>query len=201
MANTLLGVVNSYTESTAHPFAEGRFNQIEFFVQDNWRLRRNFTLDLGVRFVHIGPTYVAGQQVAYFDPAKYDPAKAPTLYQPVCPNNAATCTGTQRLARNPLTGELLNSTYIGKFVPGSGDFANGMVVVDGTPPQFENMAYYPSPRAGFAWDVTGDGRTAIRGGFGVNIDRYNDDTILSLVEQPPLLDTMTTNWHDAAGRC
>ena len=71
-----------------------------------------------------------------------------------------TCSGTQRLARNPLTGELVNQTYIGKFVPGSGDFANGMVVVEGTPPQFENMAYYPSPRAGFAWDVTGDGQTA-----------------------------------------
>ena len=104
--------------------------------------------------MHVGPTYVAGQQVAYFDPAKYDPAKAPVLYQPVCPHGAATCSGTQRMARNPLTGELLNSTYIGKFVPGSGDFANGMVVVDGTPPQFENKAFYPSPRAGFAWDVT-----------------------------------------------
>ena len=28
----------------------------------------------------------------------------------------------------------------------------------------------------------------------MNIDRYNDDTILSLVEQPPLMDTLTTNW-------
>ncbi len=28
----------------------------------------------------------------------------------------------------------------------------------------------------------------------MNIDRYNDDTILSLIEQPPLMDTLTTNW-------
>ena len=195
MANTLLGIVNSYTESTAHPFAEGRFNQIEFFVQDNWRLNRTFTVDLGVRFVHVGPTYVAGQQVAYFDPAKYDPAKAPLLYEPVCPpGTGLVCSGNQRLAKNPLTGELLNTTYIGKLVPGSGDFANGMVVVDGTPPQFKNNAYYPSPRAGFAWDVTGDGQTSIRGGFGMNIDRYSDDTILTLVQQPPLLDTLRTDW-------
>ena len=68
-ANALLGSINSYTESTSRPFAEGRFNQIEFFAQDNWRLSRKVTLDLGVRFVHIGATYVAGQQVAYFDPA------------------------------------------------------------------------------------------------------------------------------------
>ena len=191
-ANALLGVVNSYQESNAHPFAKGRFNEIELFVQDNWRLRRNFTFDLGVRFVHIGPTYVAGQQVAYFDPAAYNPAKAPKLYTAVCPNGTATCTGAQRVAMNPLTGEALNNTYLGKLVPGSGDFYNGMVVVNGTPPQYRNNAFYPSPRVGFGWDVTGNGQTAIRGGFGVNRDRYGDDQILSLVEQPPLLETYTT---------
>jgi hypothetical protein len=191
-ANALLGIVNSYTESNGHPFAEGRFNQVEFFVQDNWRLRRNFTVDMGIRFVHVGPTYVDDQKVAYFDPSKYDPAKAPKLYEPVCSNGAAACQNTLRVARNPLTGEILNSTYIGKLVPGSGDFYNGMVVADGTPPQYKNNAFYPSPRVGFGWDVTGDGSTAVRGGFGVNIDRYNDDQILALVEQPPLLETFTT---------
>ena len=38
-ANALLGSINSYTESTAKPYAEGRFNQVEMFVQDNWRVK------------------------------------------------------------------------------------------------------------------------------------------------------------------
>ena len=66
--------------------------------------------------VYMGPTFVAGQQVAYFDPAQWSAAKAPQLYTPVCSNGAAICSGTTRVARNPVNGALLNSTFIGKIV-------------------------------------------------------------------------------------
>ena len=45
------------------------FNQPEFFVQDNWRLTRQFTLDLGVRFSHIGVVYDRDRDIGWFDPA------------------------------------------------------------------------------------------------------------------------------------
>jgi hypothetical protein len=191
-ANALLGSINSYTESTSKPFAQGRFNQVEFFVQDNWRLKRNFTLDYGARFYYIGPTYVAGQDVAYFDPNAWSQGSAPQLFQAVCANGAATCPGTGRVAKNPTTGEVLNNTYIGKLVPGSGDFYNGMQIVKQT--VYDGKGILAAPRVGFAWDVTGDGKTAIRGGAGIFYDRYSDDVILSLTEQPPLIDTRTTDF-------
>ena len=42
------------------PVAHGQFMNTEFYVQDNWRVRRNFTIDAGVRFYYITPTQSAG---------------------------------------------------------------------------------------------------------------------------------------------
>ena len=195
-ANALLGSINSYTESTAKPYAEGRFNQAEGFVQDNWRVTSRLTLDLGVRFYYLGPTYVAGQDVSYFDAKKWSSAAAPLLFQAVCPNNAATCAGAARQARNPLTGQILNNTYIDKLVPSSGNFYEGMVVAKQT--VYDGKLLAPAPRVGFAWNVFGNGKTSVRGGWGVFYDRYQDDIILSLVEQPPLMDTRTTSFTTIA---
>src|SRR4029079_6030966 len=44
-SNALLGYVNSYSESTSHPDANSRFTNIEWFVQDNWRVVKNLTID------------------------------------------------------------------------------------------------------------------------------------------------------------
>ena len=184
-ANGLLGAVTQYQEADGHPSAHGQFVNTEFYVQDNWKLRRNFTLDAGVRFYYITPTQSEGDQVAVFDPTSFDAAQAPLLYVPVTSGGA-------RRAQNPLTGEILPLVYVGRLVPNSGNFINGMQVYEGTPQQ--SSPFRVAPRLGFAWDVTGDGRTAVRGGAGVFYDRYSDDNVLDLIELPPLLNTYTTNY-------
>ncbi len=184
-ANGLLGAITQYQESDGHPSAHGQFMNTEFYVQDNWKMKRNFTLDYGVRFYYITPTQSDGDDIAVFGPNDWVAGQAPKLYQPIS-------TPQGRRAVNPLTGEILPLVYVGRLVPGSGNFVNGMNVMEGTPQ--DSSPFRVAPRIGFAWDVTGDGRTAVRAGAGVFYDRYNDDNVLDLIELPPLLNTYTTNY-------
>ena len=182
-ANALLGVITSYQTADIQPAGSARFVNTEFYVQDNWRATRRFTVDAGLRFYVLGPPENHGGFVAQFEPAAFDPAAAPVLFQP-----AGTVQG--RHAINPLTGEEFPAAYVGRIVPGSGDVDNGLKRYEGTPHQ--QSPFEIAPRAGFAWDVTGDGRTAIRGGFGTFFDRYLDTDMLELVEIQPLVRTYTT---------
>ncbi len=119
-ANALLGHLNAYTENNNNTRSLPRFNQPEFFVQDNWRLNRRLTLDLGVRFSHIGAVYERDRDIGWFDPAAWDPAKAVKLWQPDCANGVFPCTGANRVARNPISGEMRPSPWIGAVVSGVG---------------------------------------------------------------------------------
>ena len=73
-------------------------------------------------------------------------AQAPLLFQPVCPNNAASCSGNVRQARNPLTGQILNNTYIDKLVPDSGNFYDGMIVAKQTVYDGKGLPARAAPR-------------------------------------------------------
>lgn len=194
-ANALLGNFNTYRESSSRIAPLGRAYTLEWFVQENWKVTRKLTLDLGVRFSKYVPYAQENKVAAGFLPERYDPLRAPALFRPV--RNAAN----QRVAQNPLTGELFPAVYIGAFVPGSGDTANGMVLDDGTVVDrglLNHQGVLPAPRVGFAYDVFGDGKTAIRGGAGIMYNTRERVLLLDVIANPPVQYTPTIYYSNVA---
>jgi hypothetical protein len=184
-SNAMLGNFQSYEESDSLTFGYGRFKNLEGYVQDSWKVSRRLTLDLGLRLAWIQPIYSEPDNLAGFVSSRYDPAKAPLLYRPGL-------VGATRVGVNPLTGATVPAVLIGAFVPGSGNPYNGMVVVsqDKSYPRglIDDRGVQYGPRAGFAYDVFGTGKTAVRGGFGIFYDRILAATLI-MAQNPPLRNT------------
>jgi len=96
---------------------------------------------------------------------------------------------------NPATGEILPEALIGAIAPGSGNPWNGMLVVADSPDYprglYERRKVQAAPRFGFAYDLSGNGQTALRGGFGVFFDHPGWNVYEPFSGLPPLVITPT----------
>ena len=161
-SNALLGVFGNYQETATPGSTRNRAWLTEFYAQDTWQASPRFTVDYGARVLWYQPYWRVDDQTSNFDPARFDPARAPRLFQPALINGT-------RVALDPATNTTLHQVFIGAYVPGTGDQTNGLVNAgDGVPRSFrDRLAPHIEPRVGVTWDVTGAGTTVIHASAGI----------------------------------
>lgn len=198
-ANAALGTFSQYSQLSR--WGEGAYLAInqEAFVQDNWKLKNHLTLDYGVRFVHQVPQYDAYLKSSNFLPDQWKASEAPTLYVAGCANGVYPCSGSNRQAMNPITGQFLgaNSTLaIGTIVPNTGNLTNG-VFADGqgiVKTNYKYPALKVAPRVGGAWDIRGDQGFVVRGSVGLFFDRPPAQNVYNTVNNPPFSRNITVRY-------
>lgn len=201
-ANALLGNFDTFRQPNRGVFqGQYRSTNIEWYAQDNWKVNSRLTLDYGMRFSLIYPQFDKRAQEYYFVQSKWDPAKAVRLYRPTCVAGTFAlggCSSANQRAVDPANpGVLLPAFLVNRIVPGSGDPFNGMVgQKEGNfPGGIKSRGVQFGPVFGFAYDVFGNKKTVVRGGYRWGYDRVQGNELaFAAVGQPPLFFNPTFNF-------
>ena len=140
-------------------------NNYGFYLLDNWHIQPRLTLNLGIRFDGMPHAFERYNQFSNFVPADYNYALG----------NPVTAAGT------------LDPAQLTNF-NGTPFYLNGIKLagVDGFPRgNVQNKYNTWQPRVGFAYDATGDGKTVIRGGFGMFFERVQGNDVYNAALNPP----------------
>ena len=185
-ANMLLGVFTTYTELTSRVDRDVRHWQNDFYFQDNWRVTPRLTVDLGVRVQHSGSDFEVNNMNSGFftDQWQREPggARVPAGLHDRRARQPGLRGGQPAGDRSGQPERLLPDRVHRQHRAGLGQAAqrdhhrrHGRA--EGRAPTSRSRTSSAAPRAGMAWNVTGDGKTALRASWGIfyNFPRSTGD--------------------------
>jgi hypothetical protein len=165
VADMLLGYIANFSQYSYEPHGDIHDFSWSPYVEDRYQFNKNLTLTLGLRIYHLPLPYGVPNSETNFVPSAFNPALAPTV------NESSGVTN----------------------VPTGTDYSNGLQfnsgAAGGLPVNFSNNhIWYFAPDGGFAWDVFGDGKTSLRGGYGESYTRIftNQDCSFNCDANPPV---------------
>jgi hypothetical protein len=180
-SNALLGNFDTYDQFSSYPVGNYVYTNTEWYAQDSWKATPKLTLNYGIRFNLVPPTYSETNRIASFVPSLYNPANAVRLFQPAV-------IGGKDVAYDPVTGEQLPFGYVGYIVPNSGDVNNGNASagVNGEPRGLTaSRGVQYGPRLGLAYAI--DNKTVFRAGGGVFYERVVAGMTRTQATDPPFV--------------
>jgi hypothetical protein len=190
-------VFTGVTENSIDGIADVHWRDIEPYFGDSWKIRRNLTIDFGFRWSlyrepyggtnggNTSPAYNSGgnypNQWANWSPAAWSAAEASANPSDAC-NGILVVPGTTPCANQA------------KFLAGLGvslPLSNGTPGPNSALVQQNNHSI--APRMGIAWDVRGDGKTAVRIGGGQFFQREPVGLAENLARNAPFVLGINTN--------
>jgi carboxypeptidase family protein/TonB-dependent receptor-like protein len=172
-ADLLTGRVAQFSQVNLQAKYYNRYRIVEPYFQDDWRVTSRLTLNLGVRLSLYG-TYRERYRHAFsFAPSAFVNGGSPAIDDgSVTGQEGAFIPG----AGNPFNGIIqCGATGGNSLVPSlvTNSFPGATVGGSSNAGCLTGHLFNPAPRIGFAWDPKGDGKMAIRGGYGVFFEHTN----------------------------
>ncbi len=169
VADYLLGLDTTYHQDSGQRSGSFHYRQGEAYAQDDWHVSPRLTINAGLRYVYFSPNTNSGNNVSSFYASQYNAGAAPvvTVGGGFVTNAAGTPVTTAGTTANLLNGIVFagqNGVTSGFFTATKRNFA---------------------PRVGFAYDLSGDGKTSVRGGYGIGYSRLAVEAIYNAFGQNP----------------
>ena len=168
--NFLLGFADNFKQLQNLDMFHWLNNTFSFYGMDNWHVTPRLTLNVGMRYDALPHVYEKFNKTANFDPSLFS-ATNEQVPDPTTgtlnPNGPGFSNPTNAPVPFYLNG-------IGR--PGVNGFPRGLV---------KNDYWTLEPRFGFAYDLFGNGRTALRGGAGFFYERVQGNDIYGTDTNPP----------------
>ncbi|HTD55526.1 MAG TPA: carboxypeptidase-like regulatory domain-containing protein [Silvibacterium sp.] len=175
MMDMLLGLSSGYDQTQVLNINHYANTTVSFWGDDNWKINPRLSVQVGFRYDALPHAWERNNQIANFNPALYNPSLAPQWN-----TNAK---GVEDGSMNPngpgfsTPAGFTHPFYLnGIYIGGENGYPHGLV---------NNYWKTFQPRVGFSYDLFGNGRTVLRGGFGTFYERLQGNDIYNAGTNPP----------------